>query len=121
MRSGTEVVVVEAVRTAVGKRGGSLALTHPIDILGPVQMEALSRAGLDPALVGQVVGGCPGQGGALAGNISRNAWLAHGGPETVAATTVASACGSSQQASTWPRRWWRLASRTSSLPVVSTT
>jgi acetyl-CoA C-acetyltransferase len=98
MRSGMEVVVVEAVRTAVGKRGGSLALTHPIDILGPVQMSALARAGLDPALVGQVVGGCPGQGGALAGNISRNAWLAHGGPETVAASTVASACGSSQQA-----------------------
>ncbi len=98
MRSSTEVVVVEAVRSAIGKRGGSLAYTHPIDILGPIQMGALIRAGLEPALVGQIVGGCPGQGGALAGNISRNAWLAHGGPETVAASTVSSACGSSQQA-----------------------
>ena len=92
------VVVVEAVRSAVGKRGGSLGLTHPVDILGPVQMAAVRRAGIDPTVVGQVVGGCPGQGGALAGNIARTAWLAHGGPQSVAGSTVASACGSSQQA-----------------------
>jgi hypothetical protein len=52
-----DVVIVEAVRTAIGKRKGSLAHTHPIDMLGPVQAAAITRAGLDPAEVGQVVGG----------------------------------------------------------------
>jgi acetyl-CoA C-acetyltransferase len=93
-----EVVVAGALRTAIGKRNGALAGVHPSDLLGPVQMAVLARSGLDPGLVGQVVGGCPNQGGAQGGNISRIAWLAHGGAVEVGGSTVNSACGSSQQA-----------------------
>jgi acetyl-CoA C-acetyltransferase len=93
-----EVVIVEAARTAVGKKNGSLAKTHPIDLLAPVQAAVLERAGLDPKLVGQVIGGCIDQVGAQAGNITRNAWLSAGLPQEVACSTVDSACGSSQQA-----------------------
>jgi acetyl-CoA C-acetyltransferase len=93
-----DVVIVEAVRTAVGRRNGSLSNTHPIDMLGPVQSAVLARAGADPDVVGQVVGGCIDQVGAQAANITRNAWLAAGLPHTVACSTVDSACGSSQQA-----------------------
>ena len=93
-----EVVVVEAARTAVGRRNGTLAATHPIDMLGPVQQAVLSRAGVDPERVGQVVGGCIDQVGAQAANITRTAWLAAGLPDSVAATTIDSQCGSSQQA-----------------------
>ena len=93
-----DVVIVEAARTAVGRKNGTLAHTHPIDLLGPVQRAVLERAGVDPAEVGQVVGGCIDQVGAQSGNITRNAWLAAGLPQEVAATTVDSACGSSQQA-----------------------
>ncbi len=97
----TEVVIVEAARSAVGKRNGSLSATHPIDMLGPVQMEVVRRAGIDPSLVGQLVGGCIDQVGAQSGNIARTAWLAYGGSIDVAGTTVDSACGSSQQALTF--------------------
>jgi acetyl-CoA C-acetyltransferase len=93
-----EVVIVEAVRTAVGRRNGTLAQTHPIDILGPVQAAVLSRVGLDPSLVGQVVGGCIDQVGAQAANVTRTAWLAAGLPISVACSTVDSQCGSSQHA-----------------------
>jgi acetyl-CoA C-acetyltransferase len=90
--------VVEAGRTAVGKKKGSLSNTHPIDMLGPVQLAVLQRAGVDPNVVGQVVGGCIDQVGAQAANISRTAWLAAGLPQSIASTTVDSQCGSSQQA-----------------------
>jgi acetyl-CoA C-acetyltransferase len=93
-----EVVIVEAARSAVGRKNGTLARTHPIDMLGTVQAAALSRAGLDPASVGQVVGGCIDQVGAQSANITRTAWLAAGLPMAVACTTVDSQCGSSQQA-----------------------
>src|SRR5258705_11481386 len=93
-----EVVIVEAGRSAVGRKHGALANTHPIDILGPVQAAVLDRAGVDPSLVGQVVGGCVDAVGAQAGNITRTAWLAAGLPMEVACSTVDSACGSSQQA-----------------------
>ncbi len=93
-----DVVIVEAARTAVGRKNGTLAHTHPIDLLGPVQRAVLERAGVDPAEVGQVVGGCIDQVGAQSGNITRNAWLAAGLPQEVSASTVDSACGSSQQA-----------------------
>jgi acetyl-CoA C-acetyltransferase len=93
-----DVVIVEAARTAVGKRNGALAHTHPIDMLGPVQREVIERAGIDPLEVGQVVGGVIDQVGAQAANITRTAWLAAGLPQEVAATTVDSQCGSSQQA-----------------------
>jgi len=93
-----EVVIVEAVRTAVGRRNGTLAHTHPTDLLGAVQIEALRRAGIDPAVVGQVVGGCVDQVGAQSANITRTAWLTAGGPAGTPAVTVDSQCGSSQQA-----------------------
>jgi len=93
-----DVVIVEAVRSAVGKRNGTLAATHPADILGPVQMEALRRAGVESSAVGQVVGGCINQIGAQGMNITRTAWLSHGGAEQTACSTVDSQCGSSQHA-----------------------
>jgi acetyl-CoA C-acetyltransferase len=93
-----EVVIVEAARSALGRRNGTLSHTHPVDLLGPVQAAVLERAGVDPAVVGQVLGGCINQVGAQAQNVSRLAWLAAGLPQEVAATTMYSACGSSQQA-----------------------
>lgn len=93
-----EVVIVEAGRSAVGKRNGSLAGAHPADMLGPVMMEVIERAGISSGDVGQVVGGCINKVGAQAMNITRTAWLSHGGAEDVAATTVDAQCGSSQHA-----------------------
>ena len=94
----TEVVIVEAVRSAVGKRNGTLAHTHPADMLGPVQMECLNRAGIGSGDVGQVIGGCFGQLGAQGMNITRTAWLSHGGAHTASCCTVDLQCGSSQHA-----------------------
>jgi acetyl-CoA C-acetyltransferase len=94
----TDVVIVEAVRSPLGRRNGALASVHPADLLGTVQREVLARAGVDPAAVGQVVGGCVSQVGEQTFNIARTAWLAAGLPLEVAATTVDSQCGSSQQA-----------------------
>jgi acetyl-CoA C-acetyltransferase len=71
---------------------------HAIDLLGTVQRELFARSGVDPAEVGQVVGGCVQQVGMQAMNVTRNAWLTAGLPLEVAATTVDSQCGSSQQA-----------------------
>ena len=93
-----EVVIVEAGRSPIGKRNGSLAGTHPADVLGPVMMEVIDRAGISSSDVGQVVGGCINKVGAQAMNITRTAWLSHGGAEEVAATTVDAQCGSSQHA-----------------------
>ena len=93
-----DVVITEAVRTPVGRRHGALSTMHSIDLLGAVQKEVFSRSGVDPSEVGQVVGGCVGQAGMQAMNVTRNAWLAAGLPLQVPATTVDSACGSSQQA-----------------------
>src|SRR3954464_8510732 len=94
----TDVVIVEAVRSPLGRRGGGLSTMHPADLLGTVQREAIDRAGIDPADVGQVVGGWVTQGGEQSFNIARTAWLSAGLPLTVAATTVDAQCGSSQQA-----------------------
>lgn len=94
----SDVVIVEAVRSPLGKRNGGLSTMHPADLLGAVQVAALERSGLDPAAVGQVVGGCVGQIGPQTFNIARTAWLAAGLPMEVAATTVDAQCGSSQQA-----------------------
>jgi acetyl-CoA C-acetyltransferase len=93
-----DTVIVEAVRTAVGRRGGGLAGVHPADLLGLAQREVLRRAGVEPDAVGQVVGGCVTQVGEQSFNVTRTAWLAAGLPATVAATTVDTQCGSSQQA-----------------------
>jgi acetyl-CoA C-acetyltransferase len=94
----TDVVIVGAGRSPIGRRNGSLAAAHPADVLGPVQMAVLARAGIDPRQVGQVIGGCIKKVGAQAMNITRTAWLSHGGPQEVAAVTVDAQCGSSQQA-----------------------
>jgi acetyl-CoA C-acetyltransferase len=93
-----DVVIVEAVRTPVGRRGGGLSSVHPADLLATVQKEVIERSGVDPAAVGQVVGGCVSQVGEQSFNIARTAWLTAGLPLTVAATTVDTQCGSSQQA-----------------------
>ena len=93
-----DVVIVEAVRTPTGRRNGGLSTMHSIDLLGLVQSELLRRASLDPTEVGQVVGGCVGQVGMQAMNVTRNAWLAQGLPIDVACSTVDAQCGSSQHA-----------------------
>src|SRR3954454_25286002 len=92
----SDVVIVEAVRSPLGRRGGGLSTMHPADLLGAVQREVVERAGIDPADVGQIVGGCVTQVGEQSFNIARTAWLSAGLPLTVAATTVDSQCGSSQ-------------------------
>ena len=93
-----EVYIVEAVRSPIGRRKGALAGMMPADLLGAVQKAAIDRSGVDPAQVGQVVGGCVSQVGEQSFNIARVAWLAAGLPMDVASTTVDSQCGSSQQA-----------------------
>src|SRR3954451_15929532 len=94
----TDVVIVEAVRSPVGKRNGGLSTMHPADLLATVQSAVIERSGIDPAVVDQVVGGCVSQIGEQAFNIARTAWLSAGLPLSVAATTVDTQCGSSQQA-----------------------
>ena len=96
----TDVVIVDAVRTPVGKRNGALAHVHANDLLGTVQRAVVERTGIDPGAIGQVVGGCVQQIGMQSGNVARNAWLAAGLPLEVPATTVNVQCGSSQQATT---------------------
>src|SRR5213593_2626574 len=93
-----EPVIIEAVRTPIGKRNGRLAGLHPAEILAAVQTEVIKRAGIEPAEVGQIVGGCVTQAGEQAANVARNAWLSTGLPYTVAPTTIDAQCGSSQQA-----------------------
>jgi len=100
MARAREVYVVEAVRSPLGKRNGGLSTLHPADLLGAVQSAAVQRAGLDPAAVDQIVGGCVSQVGEQAFNVARTAWLSAGMPLEVPSTTVDSQCGSSQQAST---------------------
>ena len=96
--SSSDVVIVEAVRTPVGRRNGGLSTVHPAELLSTVQRAVVDRSGIDPALVGQVVGGCVSQVGEQSFNIARTAWLSAGLPLSVAATTVDTQCGSSQQA-----------------------
>ncbi len=93
-----DVVIVEAVRSPLGRRNGGLASVHPADLLAAVQRAAIERSGIDPAEVGQIIGGCVSQVGEQTFNIARTAWLTAGFPLTVAATTVDAQCGSSQQA-----------------------
>ena len=93
-----DVVIVDAARTAVGKRKGSLGWVHPTDTLGPVLMTVLERNGLKSSQVDQVVGGCINKLGAQGMNVTRTAWLAHGGDQNTPCITIDSQCGSSQQA-----------------------
>ena len=90
--------VVDAVRTAVGKRNGSLAGVHPIDLGATAFQGLLSRVDVDPDAIDDVIEGCVDAIGGQAGNIGRLAWLAAGYPEGVPGVTVDRQCGSSQQA-----------------------
>ena len=94
----TDVVIIDAVRSPIGRRNGGLSTVHPADLLATVLRELIDRSGIDPAEVGQVVGGCVSQVGEQSFDIARTAWLTAGLPLTVAATTVDTQCGSSQQA-----------------------
>jgi acetyl-CoA acyltransferase len=95
-----EAVIVEVVRTPVGKGkpGGALSGWHPVDLLAETLQALVERAGLDPAEIDDVVTGCVSQAGQQAFNVGRNAVLAAGFPESVPATTIDRQCGSSQQA-----------------------
>jgi len=93
-----EAVVVEAVRTAVGRRGGGLSTAHAADLSADVLRALAHRTGIDPAVVDDVIWGCVGQVGDQSANIGRYAVLAAGWPESVPGTTINRACGSSQQA-----------------------
>ena len=91
-------VIIEAVRTPIGKRNGWLSGLRAPDLLGAVQVEVVKRSGIEPASVEQVVGGCVTQAGEQGFNVTRTAWLLSGLPYDVAATTVDCQCGSGQQA-----------------------
>jgi acetyl-CoA C-acetyltransferase len=91
-------VIVEAVRTPIGKRNGRLSGLHAAELLGAAQVELIKRVGIDPASVEQVVGGCVTQAGEQASNVTRTAWLEQSLPYEVAATTIDCQCGSGQQA-----------------------
>jgi acetyl-CoA acyltransferase len=93
-----DAVIVEAVRTPVGKRGGGLAGVHPADLSALVLTEIARRTGLDPAEVDDVIWGCVSQIGDQSSNIARFAVLAADWPESIPGTTINRACGSSQQA-----------------------
>ncbi len=93
-----EAVIVEAVRSPMGKRGGKLSGWHPVDLLAEVVRSAVERSGIDPNLVEDHITGCVSQTGEQGLNIARNAWLAAGLPEEVPGTTIDRQCGSSQQA-----------------------
>jgi acetyl-CoA acyltransferase len=98
---GREVVIVEAVRTPIGRghrEKGYYKDLHPADLLGRCYTEVLDRAGVDPAEVEDVIAGCVQQLGEQSMNIARNAWLQEGLPIEAAATTIDRQCGSAQQA-----------------------
>jgi acetyl-CoA acyltransferase len=94
----TTAVIVDAIRTPLGKRNGKLKDWHPVDLAAETLKALVDRTGVDPGLVDDVVMGCVMQVGEQAANIARNAVLAAGWPEDVPGTTVDRQCGSSQQA-----------------------
>ncbi|MDT2005512.1 thiolase family protein [Rhodococcus opacus] len=93
-----EAVIVEAVRTPIGKRNGSLSGIHPVDLSALVLQELVRRTGIDPQSIDDVMWGCVTQLGDQSSNVGRFAVLAAGWPESVPAVTVNRACGSGQQA-----------------------
>ncbi len=93
-----EAVIVDAVRTPLGRRKGSLALTHPVDLLAGLLRQLVDKNGIDGASVDDVIVGSVDQVGEQGANIGRNAWLSAGLPETVPAVTLDRQCGSSLQA-----------------------
>lgn len=94
----TNAVIVDAVRTPLGKRNGRLKDWHPVDLAAEVLNALVQRTGIDPAIVDDVVMGCVMQVGEQGVNVARNAVLAAGWPDTVPGTTIDRQCGSSQQA-----------------------
>jgi acetyl-CoA acyltransferase len=93
-----DAVIVEAVRTPVGKRNGGLSGVHPVDLSAVVLKALAERSGIDPAVVDDVIWGCVGQVGEQSLNVARNSVLGAGWPESVPGTSVDRQCGSSQQA-----------------------
>jgi acetyl-CoA C-acetyltransferase len=91
-------VIVEAVRTPIGKRNGSLSGLHAAEILGAAQRGLVERAGIDPALVEQIAGGCVTQAGEQSNNVTRTSWLHAGLPNQTGCLTLDAQCGSAQQA-----------------------
>jgi len=91
-------VIVEAVRTPIGRRNGWLSGFHAAELLATAQVEVVKRAGIEPSEVEQIVGGCVTQAGEQASNVTRTAWLSMGLPYETAATTIDCQCGSAQQA-----------------------
>ena len=91
-------VIVEAVRTPIGRRGGVLSGLHAAEVLGAAQAALLDRAGLEPAAVEQVAGGCVTQAGEQSNNVTRTAWLHAGLPYQAGCLTLDAQCGSGQQA-----------------------
>jgi acetyl-CoA C-acetyltransferase len=91
-------VIVEAVRTPIGRRGGALSGLHAAEILGGAQAALVDRAGIDPAAVEQVAGGCVTQAGEQSSNVTRTAWLHAGLPYQAGCLTVDAQCGSAQHA-----------------------
>jgi acetyl-CoA C-acetyltransferase len=90
-------VIVEAVRTPMGRRRGWLSGLHAAELLGTAQRAVVDRSGVDPVLVEQVIGGCVTQAGEQSGDIARRAWLHAGYPQQTGATTIDAQCGSGQQ------------------------
>lgn len=93
-----EAYIVEAVRSPVGRRGGTLAHVHPADLGAAVLTALIERSGVDPNLIDDVVMGCVDAIGPQAGDIARTCWLAAGFSEDVPGVTIDRQCGSSQQA-----------------------
>jgi acetyl-CoA C-acetyltransferase len=94
----SEAFIIDAVRTPVGKKGGTLSQVHPADLGAHVLKALVERTGIDPAAVEDVVFGCVDALGPQAGDVARTAWLAAGLPDSVPGVTVDRQCGSSQQA-----------------------
>lgn len=93
-----EAVIIDAARTPIGRRNGSLAGEHPVKLMGYLMKELLGRSGVEPSQVEDVIIGCAGQVDEQSSNLARNAWLDAGLPDSVPGTTVDRQCGSSLQA-----------------------
>jgi len=93
-----QAVIVEAVRTPIGKRGGQLAGLKAVGLLRHVLRELISRSGIQPSMIEQIIGGCVTQAGEQSLNVTRNAWLNTGLDPQVGCSTVDASCGSAQQA-----------------------
>jgi acetyl-CoA acetyltransferase family protein len=93
-----EAVIVDTIRTPIGKRKGALAGWHPSDLLAFALQRLVERTGVDPERVDDVIGGCVTQAGEQGCNVTRNGWVAAGLPQSVPCTSIDRQCGSSQQA-----------------------